>query len=594
MRSVHNGVCEDVCDGVATNYLGGPETYSVALAREALALLDARPVPGGIAMIRSAEIVRRLRKIQRGIRTTPLARHWVATSLIVGVVLLLTLGSLRLVHAQPEITASGFSSTAPNELPDQTLLKWVKFDAAECVASRDRLGSPDIYLIAKQEDRLPLWREAAKRGMPEGQVLLAMCHAFGTGVEANQLEKCRLLRAAVEQGDPAAMYCYAAALFHGDGVTQDVAGATALYTKAANEGDRAAMWQLASLYGNGTAVEPNHNKALDWLEASATAGAPYAMFQLGQAYFSGNLGLRDEMEGRKWIAFAADLGCPFGVDRLRQLSGHAPYIYPPEFVPPSDVASSPLGSPTESPQIPAVDPAATREVPSPTSLSDTDLLAEVTADELACRVCRDRAGYSKVYIQLHASQRLPLWQEAANRGMAAGQVMVGLCYTAMIGFERNDDKRTELFRAAAEQGDPTGMHNYASSLQGGIGVESDPQEAFNWWKKAAELGEPAGMWHLAWCYQYGQHVEQDNDAALDWYLRAADAGSGEAMYQLGMAFMGGHDMVPTDVAEGRRWLARAAEGGFPKAVVHLREAIQSTPQDGVLVGSRGNFMVPKL
>jgi TPR repeat protein len=138
------------------------------------------------------------------------------------------------------------------------------------------------------------------------------------------------------------------------------------------------------------------------------------------------------------------------------------------------------------------------------------------------------------------------------------------------------------------------MHNYASSLQGGIGVESDPQEAFNWWKKAAELGEPAGMWHLAWCYQYGQHVEQDNDAALDWYLRAADAGSGEAMYQLGMAFMGGHDMVPTDVAEGRRWLARAAEGGFPKAVVHLREAIQSTPQDGVLVGSRGNFMVPKL
>lgn len=488
----------------------------------------------------------------------------------------------------------GPSSSTPAKLPDATLREWVQHDAAECRTSRDRLGSPDVYLIAKQKDRQPLWREAAQRGMPGGQVLVALCHAFGVGIEKDPLTKCSLLRAAVEQGDAAAMYYYADALFRGEGVPLDVAAAVELYTKAAVAGDRAAMWQLASLYGNGDGVQPSLVEALDWLEDSATAGAPYAMFQLGQAYFSGDLGLQDDMEGRKWIALAADLGCPFGIDRLRQLSGHASYIYPPEFVLPSDVARSPFGPVSETPQIPAVDPAATREVPSPTSLSDADLLAEVTADELACRECRDRAGYSKVYIQLHASRRLPLWQEAANRGMAAGQVMVGLCYVAMIGFERDDATRTELFHAAAEQGDPTGMHNYASSLRGGIGVESNPQEAYNWWKKAADLGEPAGMWHIAYCYQYGHLVDQDNDAALNWYLQAAEAGSAEAMYQLGLAFLGGHDMVPMDVAEGRRWLATAAEGGFPKAVVRLRESMQTAPQDGALVGASVLFTIPKL
>lgn len=101
LRSAHNAACEDVCDSVAAAYLGSPEAYSKALAREALALLDAQPVPGGVPMLRSAEIVHRLRKIQRGIHANPLARRWVAASLLVAAGLLVTLGSLKLVYARP-------------------------------------------------------------------------------------------------------------------------------------------------------------------------------------------------------------------------------------------------------------------------------------------------------------------------------------------------------------------------------------------------------------------------------------------------------------------------------------------------------------
>lgn len=101
MRSTHNAACEDVCDSVAAAYLGSPEIYSKTLAREALALLDARPLPGGVPMLRSAEIVQRLRKIRRGVGAKPLARRWVAANLLVAAGLLVTLGSLKLVHARP-------------------------------------------------------------------------------------------------------------------------------------------------------------------------------------------------------------------------------------------------------------------------------------------------------------------------------------------------------------------------------------------------------------------------------------------------------------------------------------------------------------
>lgn len=576
VRAAHSSACEDVCDGVAASYMGSSDTYAQALAQEALRLLDGNLVAVGVPMLRGADIVQRLRRIQRGIPASPLARRWVAASMLACAALLVLLGSMQLVHAEPETSAL----TVPSELPDATLREWVQFDAAESVVSRDRTGSLDIYLIAREKDRLSLWREAAERGMPEGQVLLAMCHAYGVGVPEDQTEKSRLLEAAAKQGDAAAMCYYAAALLHGDGVAQDAEAAVALYTDAAGEGDRAAMWRLASLYGQGVVVEKDLDKALDWLEAAANAGSPFAMFQLGQAYFSGNLGMQDEMAGRQWMAFAADKGCPFGVDRLRQLSGHAAYVHPP-----SNETGSPFGPAEETPQTDAVDPPAMRDTPTPGSMSDAALLAEVTADALACFECRNRTGYSKVYIQLHAAQRLPLWQEAAERGMAPGQVLLGLCYAGMVGFEKDYVKRTDLFRAAAEQGDPTGMHNYASSLSKGFGVIRNPEEAFEWWQKAAELGEPAAMCHLAQSYLRGQYVDGDADAAVNWYLRAAEAGSSEAMYQLGAAYMGGHNMVPTNFAEGQRWLARAAENGFPKAVASLRRTKPAIGPDGEFVSS---------
>lgn len=102
VRPAHNAACEEVCDGVAAAHLGSAESYSKVLAREALALLNAEPAPGGVPMLGTAEIVRRLRKIESGIRANPLARRWVAAMLLLGAISLAGLGSVRLVTAQRE------------------------------------------------------------------------------------------------------------------------------------------------------------------------------------------------------------------------------------------------------------------------------------------------------------------------------------------------------------------------------------------------------------------------------------------------------------------------------------------------------------
>ncbi|MCL4692132.1 MAG: M56 family metallopeptidase [Candidatus Hydrogenedentes bacterium] len=122
MRSAHNAACEDVCDSVAAAYLGSPEIYLKTLAREALALLDAKPVRGSVPMLRSAEIVQRLRKIQRGVSAKPLARRWVAASLLVAAGLFVTLGSLKLVHARPaedDLSESESRPTSDGRIEDR-------------------------------------------------------------------------------------------------------------------------------------------------------------------------------------------------------------------------------------------------------------------------------------------------------------------------------------------------------------------------------------------------------------------------------------------------------------------------------------------
>jgi beta-lactamase regulating signal transducer with metallopeptidase domain/protocatechuate 3,4-dioxygenase beta subunit len=104
LRDAHNAACEEVCDAVAADYVGNPESYSNTLVRIALEIAGKIPSIGGIPMARSSQIIGRLRILKRKIYSLPLARHWVVLSLLVGFVSLIGFGGLKLVYAKKSET----------------------------------------------------------------------------------------------------------------------------------------------------------------------------------------------------------------------------------------------------------------------------------------------------------------------------------------------------------------------------------------------------------------------------------------------------------------------------------------------------------
>jgi hypothetical protein len=104
VNTAHSAACEEVCDGVAAAYLGSPDSYSQALAREALALHTAHPAPGGVPMLRTTEIIRRLGKIQRGISATPLRPRRTAVVLLCGTLLVVAMGCVQLVERKVAVS----------------------------------------------------------------------------------------------------------------------------------------------------------------------------------------------------------------------------------------------------------------------------------------------------------------------------------------------------------------------------------------------------------------------------------------------------------------------------------------------------------
>jgi beta-lactamase regulating signal transducer with metallopeptidase domain/peroxiredoxin/uncharacterized GH25 family protein len=100
LRGAHASACESVCDAMAAN-ASGDGVYSRTLARIALALHDARPVSGGVAMLRTPEISKRLKRLKEGIRVVRLSRRLVIAAVFAGCIALAAIGALRIVQAAP-------------------------------------------------------------------------------------------------------------------------------------------------------------------------------------------------------------------------------------------------------------------------------------------------------------------------------------------------------------------------------------------------------------------------------------------------------------------------------------------------------------
>lgn len=145
-----------------------------------------------------------------------------------------------------------------------------------------------------------LYREAADLGNAEAQYELAMCYAFGKGVEKNQQEAARWMLMAAKQNHVRAMVDMCYAYEKGVGVPQDWKEGARWYEaaealiqqnpelepvpfsshllykrrlaslrKRAEQGDAKAQMVLAKLLANGEGMEKDLPQAIEWMEKAA-------------------------------------------------------------------------------------------------------------------------------------------------------------------------------------------------------------------------------------------------------------------------------------------------------------------------------------
>ncbi|HUW20719.1 MAG TPA: M56 family metallopeptidase [Sedimentisphaerales bacterium] len=106
LREALSTACEQVCDAVAADYVGGADSYCGTLARLTLEINGTVPIVGGIPIVRSCQIIRRLAILKRQIYSLPLAGYRVVPSLLIGFAGLAAIGGLSLVYAENPATSN--------------------------------------------------------------------------------------------------------------------------------------------------------------------------------------------------------------------------------------------------------------------------------------------------------------------------------------------------------------------------------------------------------------------------------------------------------------------------------------------------------
>lgn len=149
-----------------------------------------------------------------------------------------------------------------------------------------------------------------------------------------------------------------------------------------------------------------------------------------------------------------------------------------------------------------------------------------------------------------------LWRPYVAQGDVEAQFRLAYYYL-FYSFDKEPQIRAEmekLLRTAAERDHADAVYRLSHLYPNG--TERDAMLL-----KAGELGSLDGQRDLGAFYGSGNWTgPQDAVRAAEWYHRAAERGHADAQYNLGFIYLLGEG-VPTNPAEGLRWLRLAADQG---------------------------------
>jgi TPR repeat protein len=155
---------------------------------------------------------------------------------------------------------------------------------------------------------LKLAEEAAARGEPQANTLIARIYTEGLGVQKDDKKAFEYYRRAADMGDVPGTLALAVSYAEGRGVKKDRKRAGELFEKAALTGNAEANYNLGMLFLKGDGKPLSPIRAFQHIRYAAEKGIPQAQYDLAELYQTGTGVDANALEAAKWLARAADQG----------------------------------------------------------------------------------------------------------------------------------------------------------------------------------------------------------------------------------------------------------------------------------------------
>ena len=189
-----------------------------------------------------------------------------------------------------------------------------------------------------------------------------------------------------------------------------------------------------------------------------------------------------------------------------------------------------------------------------------------TANRLKVEAYRYYYGRDK---PLDYAKALELYRQAAERGDAEAQFIVGGMFYLGKGTDPDKKNGFKWLLSAAEQGK---VSSESLAIIGGMflrgtNVPQNYLEAKKWLTVAAEQSNLAAQNDLAYLFYNGLGGERDYKKALELYVKAAMQGDIMAQANIGLMYATGTG-TDIDKARGYAWYSLAASGGNTFAAIN--------------------------
>ncbi len=182
---------------------------------------------------------------------------------------------------------------------------------------------------------------------------------------------------------------------------------------------------------------------------------------------------------------------------------------------------------------------------------------------------------------------LKMFQEAADKGLAAANRILGQIYENGVGPNGADVKQDvtkafEYYTKAANGNDPQALFRLGNAFETGIIkdpkkprddkenilIQPNPKSALDLYRLAAQNNLAEAFYNVGVYYETGTVVDKDPAKAFTFLMKAATANIAQAMNRVAGLYANGTG-VAQDLVAAAGWYQRAADMGFAPAQIAL-------------------------